>query len=613
MRTRTRWVTAAVAATVVALPAMALAHPDDGGGGREQFPGEGVLVGDGQHGGNEGHLASKQENVELVSKLELTDVPGRIADVAVYGDTAYLAAFNAPCGEGGVYIVDISDVDSPEEIGFIPTGEGSYVGEGVQVITVKTRDFKGDVLVFNNEICGFADTTVGGGTLVDVTDPGNPEVLASGFGEDSNGDGIANTVHSALSWQEGRTAYSVLVDNEEATDVDIYDISDPSNPTMVAEYDLAEEFPQILQSEPDNLTSVFFHDVTVKQIRGKQIMVASYWDAGYVKLDVSNPLNIKYLGDTDFTDPDPELLESTGDSQPPEGNGHQSEFTKDDRYLIGADEDFAPYRSEFAISEGPNAGGYPAAEGAFTKPIATLEDRSMSGPTTYVGEACAVTSGDTVPQAVEDGDDSTDELAVVQRGTCTFQEKADAIEAAGYDGFIVFNNELGGDELVNMGGDGSDLPGIFVGHSTGLAIFDVDSASELTVGDQGADTSADAIFDGWGYVHLFDNSNGKMAELDTYAIPEAHDPAFAFGSGDLSVHEVATSQKDKSLAYLSYYSGGFRVLDIKRDELVEVGAFIDDGGSNLWGVEVFKDRGTEYVAASDRDFGLYIFKYTGRR
>jgi hypothetical protein len=26
---------------------------------------------------------------------------------------------------------------------------------------------------------------------------------------------------------------------------------------------------------------------------------------------------------------------------------------------------------------------------------------------------------------------------------------------------------------------------------------------------------------------------------------------------------------------------------------------------------VFEDSGNEYVAASDRDFGLYIFEYTG--
>jgi hypothetical protein len=28
-------------------------------------------------------------------------------------------------------------------------------------------------------------------------------------------------------------------------------------------------------------------------------------------------------------------------------------------------------------------------------------------------------------------------------------------------------------------------------------------------------------------------------------------------------------------------------------------------------VDVFENNGVEYVAASDRDFGLYIFRYTG--
>ena len=112
-------------------------------------------------------------------------------------------------------------------------------------------------------------------------------------------------------------------------------------------------------------------------------------------------------------------------------------------------------------------------------------------------------------------------------------------------------------------------------------------------------------------MHLFDNSGGKMTELDTYAIPEAHDPAFATGFGDLSVHEVAASHEDSRLAYFSYYSGGFRVAAIEGGELVEKGHFIDQGGSNFWGVEVFEDGGQEYVAASDRDHGLYIFRFNG--
>ena len=48
-------------------------------------------------------------------------------------------------------------------------------------------------------------------------------------------------------------------------------------------------------------------------------------------------------------------------------------------------------------------------------------------------------------------------------------------------------------------------------------------------------------FDGWGYVHLFDATNlNNVVDVDTYAIPEAFDPAFASGFGDLSVHEVAS-------------------------------------------------------------------------
>ncbi|MEJ7795837.1 MAG: PA domain-containing protein [Nocardioides sp.] len=611
MRTRVSLLAVAVASAAVVMPGTAIAHPERSNN-NEQFVGEGVVDGDAQHGGEGGHLPKKKKNVRVLSKLRLTDIPGRIADVTVHKNTAYLAAFNEPCGRGGVYIVDISDIRNPQRTGFIETGEGSYVGEGVHVLSVNTRKFTGDVLTFNNEICGESDTTVGGATLVDVTNPRKPKVLAEGFGDDTDDDGVANTVHSALSWNDGRKAYSVLVDNEELTDVDIFDISNPARPRMVAEYDLAEKFPRILQSQPDNLTSVFFHDVTVKNIRDRQTMVASYWDAGYVKLDVSDPTAIRYLGDTDFKATDPELLESTGDTQPPEGNGHQSEFTKGNRSLIGADEDFAPYRSEFDITDGPNPGGFPASEGAFTTPIATLDDRTLAGSTTYGGQGCAVTSGDVVPPATEDGDATTDEIAVLQRGACTFQEKADAAEEAGYDGFIVFNNEEGGDAIINMGGDGSDLPGIFVGHTTGLAIFDAASADELTVGDSGADTNTRAIFDGWGYVHLF-GTGPKMRELDTYAIPEAHQPEHAFGSGDLSVHEVAASKQDRSTAYLSYYSGGFRVLDVRRGKLREVGAFIARGGSNIWGVEVFRDGGKEYVAASDRDSGLYILKYTGGR
>ncbi|MBA3749170.1 MAG: hypothetical protein H0W96_17000 [Solirubrobacterales bacterium] len=111
-------------------------------------------------------------------------------------------------------------------------------------------------------------------------------------------------------------------------------------------------------------------------------------------------------------------------------------------------------------------------------------------------------------------------------------------------------------------------------------------------------------------MHLFRNQNGKMAELDTYALPEAHNPAYAAGAGDLSVHEVAVSHVDPRLLYFSYYAGGLRIAKITADEQIqEVGAFIAPNGSNHWGVQVFQDGGKEYVATSDRDHGLWILRY----
>ncbi len=61
------------------------------------------------------------------------------------------------------------------------------------------------------------------------------------------------------------------------------------------------------------------------------------------------------------------------------------------------------------------------------------------------------------------------------------------------------------------------------------------------------------------------------------------------------------------------YSGGFRVAKIQDDNLVKVESFIDQGGNNFWSVQVFEKDDKEYIAASDRDYGLYIFEYTDQQ
>ena len=79
-----------------------------------------------------------------------------------------------------------------------------------------------------------------------------------------------------------------------------------------------------------------------------------------------------------------------------------------------------------------------------------------------------------------------------------------------------------------------------------------------------------------------------------------HDPAFATGFCDLTVHEVATHPVDATRAYLSYYSGGLRALRIQGNELVETGGYLDPTGNNFCGVEVFVHDGCTYIAGSVR-------------
>lgn len=590
-----------------------------------------------QHGGDQGHLEATSDNVTLVGQVSIAGVgEGQIADVALHEDFAYLASFAQPAcagpervADGGVYIVDISDPENPTEVGFIDSHQDTYVGEGVQVLNIETAAFSGDLLVQNNEGCG--KNYKGGFSLFDVTDPLNPAKLVENFGDKTIFDARllpdANTIHSAFAWQDDDTgrAYVVTADNHEFADVDIYDITNPKKPFMVGEYDLAALQPNILQGDDGTLGSFaawFHHDVVVKEIGGIQTMLVSYWDAGYVVLNVDDPANATYIADSDFAIPDVELLGQTGESREPEGNAHQAEFTLDNQYIIAADEDFTASGSEVTTNDGDATDGSPGSD----TPAIPLGS-SVSGTAVYVGRGCI--GDDAVPAAPAAGGPY---VAVITRGFCTFTEKVANIEAAGgYAAAIVVNRE-GACGAFGMTVDGN-IPTIAISRESGFDLFDL-SGFDLDACLAGGDTLAGSLlpgvalgatgdvvtitsfFDGWGYVHLYANGADKLVELDTYAIPEAMDPDFAVGFGDLSVHEVATSQVQPDLAYLSYYSGGFRVIQIVNDDIVEVGRYIADDsvtghpGNNFWGVQVFEHEGRELVAASDRDSGLWIFEYT---
>ncbi len=590
-----------------------------------------------QDGPSGAHLLGTGEwgNIELLGVAEVTQTAGLVADVAVNpaGTYAFLAnwgeakcALNSEAGgqnnpDAGAWIVDIRDLTNPTTVGFIPSSQDSRPGEGMQVVHITTQFFNGDLLVMNNEQCG--KNGKGGVSLYDVTNPLKPYKVSEHFGDRGGvSAGDSNDIHSAFAWDTGPNAYVVMTDNFEGTDVDILDITKPNRPRLIAELDLNTAFGgAVVQSSPSNLTEVFLHDMVVKNIGGNWVMLLSYWDGGYVQLNVNDPANPTLIGDTDYAAIDPQLLESTGASLAPEGNGHQNEFTLDNKFFIGTDEDFAPY--QMVATNTTDAVVFEATQGSDTPQIDN--DTSLAGQTVFVGRACI---GDPVVPAA-----GSAKIALVERGLCTFTEKLANVEAAGgYDGVVVFNRE-GADAcsaLLTMSVEGS-IPAIFVNRPTGYALMNNGTYNEaaclagasqapFTLGTLGDSISVTAEFNGWGYVHLFSNTlvGGKFADLDTFAIPEAMNPLYATGYGDLSVHEVATDPQSASHAFLSYYAGGLRSLEIQCSnpldettcELVEVGGYLDEEGNNFWGVETFVRNGQTIILGSDRDSGLWIFRRT---
>jgi hypothetical protein len=574
-----------------------------------------------------------QRNVRVVGKAQVTNPAGtgnqgRIADVSAHGDYAYLTAFREPtCERAGAHVFDISDPSRPFEVkdAFMETTQHNYAGEGSHTLEMDNEFFKGVLFMHQNETCPgapapTAPNTRGGINIWDITEGDDPQPLVKHAGDNIGGlDSQPNQTHSQFAWTDTRTnrTYVVLVDDEELTDVDILEITDPRNPKLINDSLNLDEPPfDVDQPSPRNLTSSFSHDMVVKRIGQRYVMSVSYWDGGYVQLDVTDPTpgNVKLIAESDFAELDEER-QARGQSISPEGNAHQSELSPDNQYLVATDEDFNPYRLVATITSGPYQGTeYTAIPASSAAPID--EETRIAGTPTYVGDACRpLPAGNGGTALVERGGVAPDGTA------CSFQLKLNNVKAAGYTAGVVFNN-VRADCLafVNMLAAG-DIPFVHVNRVTGLQLLGVEGVTTdnacttptPAAGSESASTVIESVFEGWGFIRLFGTNipskagaTGSMRQIDTLALPESQDPAYAEGNGDLSVHEVALDPEER-LAYVSYYGLGFRVLEYGSRGLKEVGAFVDEGGSNFWGVEVHEIDDRQYVLGSDRDYGLYIF------
>ena len=648
---RPRALLALVVAVLLLTPATAGAHPESTGD--PSHDGELSHLGDGGAVLDPGQLLAendeqtrdvissgpspegKVKNLAVVGRGDRL-VPDATTDVWAHDGFAYLGTFNEPCGTGegyqagvapvalvqgvdqpGIPVFDVSNVHKPTYVGNIPSVEGSRIND-VKVASMNS----GDVLVHSNEAC---DGGPGGFEIYDVSDPRNPVHLAHVQTDDVNvllREQFGYTdfgVHNLyLFTRDGRDYVAAQVEGL-LGNFQIFDITDPTSTELVGWWG-AE---QLLHPDVDWATTTdlgliteaqsylfsgfgasqnrFLHDFWVSD-DGRLAYLAN-WDAGLVRLDL-----------TDLSSPRVVSVAIDLTSEDGEVNSHSVWPNDAGNIVVEGEEDFDPFKLQLFIAEGL-IGIFDAAEATFTPSVVDLPGRQFAGTPVYIGLAC---DPSTVPAATGEN-----QVAVALRGSCFFSDKVANAEAAGYDGVIIVNRE-GDDSLLSPSpatpGLQLDTPTIFVGHSTGLALFGASNVAEVTIGETGESLRGSAEPDGWSGFRIWDYSDPQNPVLaSTFNTVCSANPidASCDPRGTYSSHNVIV---EGNTAYFSWYSDGVIVVDISDPyNPVEIARYnptgpafeAQNGGiQDVWGI--FKEENKPWIYASDRNGGLYILKTFGK-
>jgi hypothetical protein len=541
------------------------------------------------------------------------------SDVWAHGNYAYLGSFNQPfCSFDltGVRVIDISDPANPVQVAFIKDKMGTRTND-VKVAHIETPHFSGEILVTVNEGCGVTLPRLnangnaakprggqGGISIWNVTDPTKPRAMKQNFLPKGNG------IHNTFIWQQDSNAYLIAVDDVDARDVIIVDITKPQSPKEITRVG-APDWPNLDFSEIEG-PAVFLHDVWVQENDGRVIAYLSYWDAGLVLLDVTDPANPVFLGDSLYPNPDKSGL-------PPEGNGHVAVPTADGSLVIFGDEDTAKF-STFGTFD---IGGIPSTNkvgSALFGPQPAVDTFPEPSDVVAVAADFGCNAGDFVA--------TPGDVVLIERGVCFFSTKAANAQAAGYDAYIVFNDAARGDGIINMSAGTADvitIPGIFVGNTVGSAM-----AAEIGGGGAVTVVGVDGLEDGEGFMRVMDVTEpGNIVQVGSFVTEGVLPPANAQLAGTRDAHNVVLNDGRPGLAYWAWYYEGIRVVDFSActadvgfegctPDISEVAHY--GGGTtppaNFWGVYVHDHPdGNTYILGSDRgdgsadSGGLWIFRH----
>lgn len=555
------------------------------------------------------------DDFQLLSHLEL---PGRAADadIALYdhgnkGLFAYVGSWSDECRNDGVKIVDVTRARRPvvaavakapgrnfssEDMDVIPVGDRAIMGVGLQACARHGRN-------------AFA--------FFDVTKPRHPLFLSSmrtraGVHELDlvvRPDGTALALGATPFADYGWLYFGVPRSGE----VQIVDITDPQEPARLSTWSVFEDSDlESVGGDPfvstfqgmGSFTAVFAHSVRAAD-DGDSAYV-SYWDAGIVKLDISDPSDPTIVGRTQFG--------------PGEDGDTHSMFPLDvggTRFVLQNDEDYdpaSPSRAKASVtSRWVNGLDMP------WMPQTLADTGEITGDVVDAGEGC---SGDDYAGAagkivVADTIDFfyTGVIDAWPEAPCRLKKQTKLAARSGATALV--SNFISPDDPWPWPFRRPDG----ITKNEDMVVFQVAAGDGLVqaIRDDGGATTITLrpTQPSVGYLRIFDESTATDADGD--GVPEFEQVGsftglpYVVGDPDpprRGVWSIHNTEVLGDRAYSSWYGHGIVALDMSDPTAPQLaGQFVPDGGAVTWGVAVDPDTGLIY--ASDIGSGLWIVRPTG--
>ena len=299
-----------------------------------------------------GNKAGSASNMEVVGHNDL-GVRGFNADVWTHGGFAYVGhwgftdwatgnqRFCPTGGDSGVAVLDVRRPSRPTRIATLQNPTGSSA-EDVVVYRARYGPYAGhDIAVAGIQSCvgsRYDSTAERGLMLWDVSNPAKPIQLGylrtacctRGVHEfevrdrADLGRTFAYATVPTSRYPDDQTPSGVRDENGDG-DFRLIDITDPAHPTQVSDWGIQDAGGPFSAGQGCDPDANYGHGAEPTD-DGRAVFL-SYWDSGFIKLDLTDPSNPMFLGRTSYP--------ANAD-----GDGHSSQYDDRRQLLFTADEDF---------------------------------------------------------------------------------------------------------------------------------------------------------------------------------------------------------------------------------------------------------------------------------